>query len=93
MSGHGLDVPRTADKTPTSGAIATAATSPSLQKPLQQFGSDALNRLPPAQIREMRESFQVLDQDNDSQVTREDVAKMLNELGMQDSRSSGQKAY
>ncbi|EDN08259.1 conserved hypothetical protein [Histoplasma mississippiense (nom. inval.)] len=38
---------------------------------------DTLSRLPQAQLREMREAFQVLDRDNDGQVNREDVADIL----------------
>lgn len=42
---------------------------------------DALAKMPPAQVREMREGFQVLDRDNDGMVTREDVVDMLTNLG------------
>ena len=42
---------------------------------------DALGKLPPAQVREMREGFQILDRDSDGQVNREDVADMLTNLG------------
>lgn len=42
---------------------------------------DTLSKLPPAQLREMRESFQVLDRDNDGQINREDVADILLNLG------------
>ncbi|KAL8898279.1 MAG: hypothetical protein Q9207_006788 [Kuettlingeria erythrocarpa] len=45
------------------------------------LGGDALAKLPPAQVREMREGFQVLDRDNDGLVTRDDVVDMLNNLG------------
>lgn len=43
--------------------------------------NDSLSRLPPAQLREMREAFQVLDRDNDGIVNREDVADVLRNLG------------
>lgn len=43
--------------------------------------NDLLSKIPPAQLREMREAFQVLDRDNDGQVNREDVADALNNLG------------
>ena len=43
---------------------------------------DALTRLPPAQVREMREAFQILDRDSDGQANREDVVDMLTSLGM-----------
>ncbi|KAL8750477.1 MAG: hypothetical protein Q9184_006414 [Pyrenodesmia sp. 2 TL-2023] len=45
------------------------------------LGADALAKLPPAQVREMREGFQVLDRDNDGMVTKEDVVDMLTNLG------------
>ena len=46
-------------------------------------GSDnnALSKLQPAQVRELREGFQILDRDSDGQVVREDVADMLTQLG------------
>ena len=43
---------------------------------------DALARLPPAQVKEMREGFQILDRDSDGQVTRDDVVDMLTNLGI-----------
>ncbi|RDW71137.1 hypothetical protein BP6252_07700 [Coleophoma cylindrospora] len=43
---------------------------------------NALGKLQPAQVRELREGFQVLDRDSDGQVGREDVADMLNQLGL-----------
>ncbi|KAL9019756.1 MAG: hypothetical protein Q9185_003002 [Variospora sp. 1 TL-2023] len=45
------------------------------------LGGDALAKLHPAQVREMREGFQVLDRDNDGLVNREDVVDMLTNLG------------
>ncbi|KAL8656493.1 MAG: hypothetical protein Q9210_000208 [Variospora velana] len=45
------------------------------------LGGDALAKLHPAQVREMREGFQVLDRDNDGLVNREDVVNMLTNLG------------
>ncbi|KAI9804871.1 MAG: hypothetical protein M1825_001240 [Sarcosagium campestre] len=50
-------------------------------------GSDALSKLQPAQVRELREAFQLLDGDGDGQVTRNDVAETLTNLG-QDATSS-----
>ncbi|KAL8860224.1 MAG: hypothetical protein Q9178_003195 [Gyalolechia marmorata] len=52
------------------------------------LGGDALARLPPAQVREMREGFQILDRDNDGQVNREDVVDMLTNLGQASSASA-----
>ncbi|KAL2160542.1 hypothetical protein VTH06DRAFT_1230 [Thermothelomyces fergusii] len=42
----------------------------------------ALSQLQPSQVRTMREAFQILDRDGDGMVTREDVADMLNQLGL-----------
>lgn len=45
-------------------------------------GNDnALSKLQPAQVRELREGFQVLDRDSDGLVGRDDVADMLTQLG------------
>lgn len=43
---------------------------------------NALSQLQPAQVRTLREGFQILDRDSDGAVNREDVADMLNQLGM-----------
>ena len=43
---------------------------------------NALSKLQPAQVRELREGFQILDRDNDGQIGRDDVADMLTQLGM-----------
>ncbi len=43
--------------------------------------NNALSKLQPAQVRELREVFQTLDSDSDGQVSREDVADMLAQLG------------
>lgn len=44
--------------------------------------ADAISKVPPAQVREMREGFQILDRDDDGQVTRSDVTEMLSSLGL-----------
>jgi len=44
--------------------------------------NNAMTKLQPAQVRELREGFQVLDRDSDGQVGREDVADMLTQLGL-----------
>jgi len=44
-------------------------------------GGDPVSKLHPAQLRDMRESFQVMDRDNDGQVDREDIAEVLTQLG------------
>jgi len=56
----------------TSGSMMTTGAS----------NGDALARLPPAQVKEMREGFQILDRDSDGQVTRDDVVDMLTNLGI-----------
>lgn len=45
--------------------------------------SDAAARLAPAQLREIREAFQVLDRDNDGSVNKDDVADVLVNIGKQ----------
>ncbi|KAI9370373.1 hypothetical protein BJX61DRAFT_98427 [Aspergillus egyptiacus] len=51
--------------------------------------SDAAAMLSPAQLREIREAFQVLDRDNDGLVDKEDVADVLTNVG-QDTSSLSQ---
>ncbi|KAF9893315.1 hypothetical protein FE257_011745 [Aspergillus nanangensis] len=43
--------------------------------------SDAASKLTPAQLREIREAFQVLDRDNDGSVDKDDVADTLVNIG------------
>jgi Ca2+-binding EF-hand superfamily protein len=43
--------------------------------------NNALSKLQPAQVRELREGFQTLDRDSDGLVGRDDVADMLAQLG------------
>ncbi|KAF3769825.1 EF-hand [Cryphonectria parasitica EP155] len=43
---------------------------------------NALSQLQPAQVRTLREGYQILDRDSDGSVNREDVADMLNQLGL-----------
>ncbi|KAI0480231.1 EF-hand [Xylariaceae sp. FL0804] len=43
---------------------------------------NALSQLQPAQVRVMRDGFQILDRDGDGVVNREDVADMLGQLGL-----------
>lgn len=43
---------------------------------------DASSKIPPAQLREIREAFQVLDRDNDGLVNKDDVADVLTNLGI-----------
>lgn len=44
--------------------------------------SNALSKLQPSQVRELREGFQILDRDNDGQVNEDDVRDMLQQLGL-----------
>lgn len=58
------------------GPSATAASAASTMG-----HGNALSQLQPAQVRTLREGFQILDRDSDGVVNREDVADMLNQLG------------
>ncbi|KAI9166641.1 Myosin regulatory light chain 1 [Paramyrothecium foliicola] len=58
----------TASRTPTSKSLGNG---------------NALSRLQPAQVRTLRDGFQILDRDCDGVVNREDVADMLNQLAPQ----------
>lgn len=49
---------------------------------LSAGNGSALSQLQPAQVRTLREGFQILDRDSDGSVGREDVADMLNQLGL-----------
>ena len=44
--------------------------------------NDAATHLTPAQLREIREAFQVLDRDNDGSVNKDDVVDVLQNVGM-----------
>lgn len=44
-------------------------------------GGNALSQLQPAQVRTLRDGFQILDRDSDGVVNRDDVADMLTQLG------------
>ncbi|ROW04603.1 hypothetical protein VPNG_07430 [Cytospora leucostoma] len=49
--------------------------------PISGHGN-ALSQLQPAQVRTLREGFQILDRDSDGVVNREDVTEMLGQLGL-----------
>ncbi|KAI9817810.1 MAG: hypothetical protein M1827_000929 [Pycnora praestabilis] len=70
---------------PARGAMTGSNGSPMIKA--RDTSGDALAKLNPSQVREMREGFQLLDRNNDGQVTRDDVVDMLTNLG-QDSSSS-----
>ncbi|MCJ1322617.1 hypothetical protein MMC15_007966 [Xylographa vitiligo] len=56
--------------------------------PVPKPFNDALSRLPQAQVREVREAFQILDRDSDGQLNRDDVVDMLGNLGLDTSGPS-----
>ncbi|KAI1267407.1 EF-hand [Xylariaceae sp. FL1019] len=73
----------------------TAIASQSLGSPVQMSSrappvtshqsvshGNALSQLQPAQVRVLRDGFQILDRDSDGVVNREDVADMLAQLGL-----------
>ncbi|KAJ4409514.1 hypothetical protein N0V91_002435 [Didymella pomorum] len=49
---------------------------------IRQTTSDALSKLPPPLLHSMRESFSVMDRDDDGHVNAADVADMLSQLGL-----------
>ncbi|EMR66779.1 putative calcium ion binding protein [Eutypa lata UCREL1] len=49
---------------------------------MQSASGNALSQLQPAQVRTLRDAFQILDRDSDGVVNREDVADMLGQLGL-----------
>lgn len=69
---------REREPSPTRGATASPG---GMLGATRSMGDNALSKLSPAQIRELREGFQILDRDNDGQIGREDVADMLTQLG------------
>ena len=68
---------------PTKGARSPGHTSPIMSRSTVPMGGnvDASSKLPPNQLREIREAFQVLDRDNDGFVDKDDVADVLTNLG------------
>ena len=72
--------PREPPVSPTRGARTVSTQSNMTARPTAA-NVDALAKLPPAQVREMREGFQILDRDSDGHVNREDVVDMLTNLG------------
>ncbi|KAI6373659.1 hypothetical protein MCOR25_003431 [Pyricularia grisea] len=67
----------------TSASTATASRPPLKTANSRGVGSNnAMSQLPPSQVRMLREGFQILDRDSDGVVGREDVADMLNQLGL-----------
>lgn len=77
--GH-APVQREREPSPTRGAIPSFGGMLSTSRSVGD--NNALSKLQPAQIRELREGFQILDRDNDGQIGRDDVADMLTQLGL-----------
>jgi Ca2+-binding EF-hand superfamily protein len=72
--------------TPHEKVVVKPATRPA---PLtRSVTSDALSKLPPPLLHSMRESFSVMDRDNDGHVNSADVADMLSQLGLSATPSS-----
>ncbi|KAJ0376206.1 hypothetical protein COL26b_005610 [Colletotrichum chrysophilum] len=72
-------------RTPTGGETSNIMTSPiaarpALKKSVSHGG--AIAQLQPAQVRTLREGFEILDRDSDGIINRDDVADMLNQLGL-----------
>ncbi|KAF7897244.1 hypothetical protein EAF00_005472 [Botryotinia globosa] len=81
---------REAEPSPTKGAQLSPGFGGPLRAASSNYSNDndnALSKLSNAQVREMREGFQILDRDSDGQVGREDVADMLTQLGLSSNAS------
>lgn len=74
-------MPRQREPSPTRGANASSDFGDMLTTSRNTSDNNALAKLQPAQVRELREGFQILDRDSDGQVGRDDVADMLTQLG------------
>ncbi|OTB20613.1 hypothetical protein K445DRAFT_313090 [Daldinia sp. EC12] len=82
--GHG----QTNDMPFTSSLASPAHISSRTQLQLHSAAQgNALSQLQPAQLRVLRDVFQILDRDSDGVVNREDVVDMLNQLGLPSSQS------
>jgi hypothetical protein len=73
--------PREREPSPTRGANASPGFGGMLANVRNTRDNNALLKLQPAQVRELREGFQILDRDGDGHVGRDDVADMLTQLG------------
>lgn len=69
------------EQSPTRSASVSPGFGSMLSRPRTPGDNNALSKLQPAQVRELREGFQILDRDSDGHVGREDVADMLAQLG------------
>ncbi|KAF9698921.1 hypothetical protein EKO04_003276 [Ascochyta lentis] len=59
-----------------------AQRAPARPPMIRQTTNDALSKLPPPLLHSMRESFSVMDRDDDGHVNAADVADMLSQLGL-----------
>ncbi|KAI9931562.1 hypothetical protein ASPWEDRAFT_391729 [Aspergillus wentii DTO 134E9] len=76
---------------PTKGANSPSNGSPIMRKQshdMMNVTKDGAVNLSPAQLREIREAFQVLDRDNDGLVNKDDVADVLVNVGQDSSLST-----
>jgi hypothetical protein len=74
-------VTRQREPSPTRGANVTPSNEDMRTTSRNTGDNNALSKLQPAQVRELREGFQTLDRDSDGLVGRYDVADMLSQLG------------
>lgn len=74
--------PASPTKNANNGRGSFSSLTPSRMSRPNLGNTDTLSKLPPAQLRDMREAFQVLDRDNDGNVDRDDVADVLSNLGI-----------
>ncbi|KAH8895134.1 EF-hand [Thozetella sp. PMI_491] len=73
----------TADRwTPRAGTSSLVETRSAAPPTKSTSHSNALSQLQPAQVRMLRDGFQILDRDSDGVVNRDDIADMLNQLGL-----------
>lgn len=72
--------PREAGSSPLRAPKGTPSFGPMLTSG-NAADNNALSKLQPAQVRELREGFQLLDRDSDGLVGREDIVDMLTQLG------------
>ncbi|KAF2738417.1 hypothetical protein EJ04DRAFT_52462 [Polyplosphaeria fusca] len=80
---HTVRPPNTASIAAKFDGAGSAASPVPRPAPLMRAGSsDALSKIPAPLLHSMRESFSVLDRDNDGNVNSADVADMLSQLGL-----------
>lgn len=72
---------RSPERSPTRGSESSPQTGQMLGQSRIHSDTNAISKLQPGQVRELREGFQILDRDSDGQIGREDVIDMLTQLG------------